>query len=200
MSTGYGFTAAFFRNRFLVETLGPNSYNCFLFHQMVGQWYFAATRNGHMWNWWRYRKAFYWFSPKPVPVEWYEYFYVVGLVVFFSRFMDDVVMPSVDESLAWARVWISGGEVEEEDEDITEVLCTIIEKMTGIEPEHDSTLEECGLASVGIPVMVALMNKTFSKKDKPLGITAANLIGAKTIADMAEQVEAAKKLAEDQGV
>jgi acyl-CoA synthetase (AMP-forming)/AMP-acid ligase II len=60
----------------LYLTLAPNSYNCFLFHQMVGQWYFAATRNRHMWNWWRYRKDFYWFSPKPCPVEWYEYFFV----------------------------------------------------------------------------------------------------------------------------
>jgi len=200
MSTGEGWTAALMRNEVLVEQLAPNAYNCFLFHQMVGQWYFAATRNGHMWNWWRYRKGFYWFSPGPCPVEWYEYFYVVALVVCFSRFMDSQFMPFMSELYARARVFVKGEDDEEEDEDIVEVLCNIIEKMTGIEPESDSTLEECGLASVGIPIMVALLNKTFSTKGKVLGITATDLVGAKTISDMAEKVEAAKALAEDQGV
>jgi len=87
LSTGEGFTAKLLRWSFLAKTLAPNAYNCFLFHQMVGQWYFAATRNGTMWNWWRFRKEMYWFSPGPCPVEWYEYFYVVGLVVAFSRLM-----------------------------------------------------------------------------------------------------------------
>ncbi len=87
LSTGEGFTAKMLRWKFLSKTLAPNSYNCFLFHQMIGQWYYAATR-GIMWNWWRYRKDFYWFSPGPCPVEWYEYFYVVLLVVGFSRMMN----------------------------------------------------------------------------------------------------------------
>ena len=88
LSTGEGFTAMILRSSLLSRTLAPHAYNCFLFHQMVGQWYFAATRNGHMWNWWRYRKSLYWFSPQPCPVEWYEYFYVVGLVVAFSNLMN----------------------------------------------------------------------------------------------------------------
>ena len=96
LSTGEGFTAKILRWPFLAQTLAPNSYNCFLFHQMVGQWYYAATRNGTMWNWWRYRKDFYWFSPAPCPVEWYEYFYIVGLVVAFSRLMD-AIEPIVSE-------------------------------------------------------------------------------------------------------
>merc|ERR1712070_729864 len=73
LSTGKGITSRFLRSKFLVENIAPHSYNCFLFHQMVAQWYFAATRNGRWWNWWNYRKNMYWFSPKPCPVEWYEY-------------------------------------------------------------------------------------------------------------------------------
>lgn len=46
MSTGEGWTASILRGNFLVKTLGPNAYNCFLFHQMIGQWYIAATRPG----------------------------------------------------------------------------------------------------------------------------------------------------------
>ncbi len=90
LSTGQGFTAKILRWKFLSKTLAPNAYNCFLFHQMVGQWYVAATRHGKMWNWWRYRKDFYWFSPAPCPVEWYEYFYLVLLVVGFSSVMNDL--------------------------------------------------------------------------------------------------------------
>ena len=97
LSTGEGFTAAFLRSSSISQTLAPNAYNCFLFHQMVGQWYYAATRKGTMWNWWRFRKSFYWFSPGPCPVEWYEYFYVVGLVVGFSNLMDTII-PIVTEA------------------------------------------------------------------------------------------------------
>ena len=166
---------------------------------MVGQWYYAATRNGHFWNWWRYRKEFYWFSPGPCPVEWYEYFYVVGLTVFFSKFMDDMFMPFMSTLYSLARELIKGPEVKV-DEDIGEVLCDIIEKMTGIEPDLDSTLEEVGLASVGIPVLVGLLNKNFFTKGMALGITATDLVGAKTIEDMAEVVAAARALADDQGI
>ena len=94
MSTGDGYTASVLRGDFLVHTLGPNSYNCFLFHQMVGQWYTAATR-GEFWNWWAYRKSFYWFSPGPCPVEWYEYFFIVSIVVAFSSFMDNTFTPGL---------------------------------------------------------------------------------------------------------
>ena len=87
-----------------------------------------------------------------------------------------------------------------EEIDIGQILCDMIEKMTGIEPDMDSTLEECGLASVGIPVLVGLLNKTFSDKDQVLGLTASDVVEAKTIGDMVAVVEAAKGLAEDQGV
>lgn len=55
LSTGEGLTAHVLRGKFLSETLGPNGYNCFLFHQPVAQWYYAATRPGEWWNWWNYR-------------------------------------------------------------------------------------------------------------------------------------------------
>ena len=48
LSTGEGRTASILRNDFLVKTLGPNAYNCYLFYQFIGQWYMAATRHGHV--------------------------------------------------------------------------------------------------------------------------------------------------------
>jgi len=109
-------------------------------------------------------------------------------------------MPFMTYLYASAKNWFKTDEDDDEEEDIGETLCNIIEKMTGIEPELDSTLEECGLASVGIPVIVSLLNKSFSKKDKALGITTADLVGANSILDMVGKIEAAKALAEDQGV
>jgi len=199
MSTGEGYTAVILRGDFLVNTLGPNSYNCFLFHQMVGQWYYAATRPGEFWNWWQYRKGFYWFSPGPCPVEWYEYFYVVSIVVAFSHFMDNTFTPKL-KALGARMTGLIKGDAEEEDVDIGETLCGLIEKMTGIEPEMDSTLDEVGLASVGIPVIVGMLNSAFSTKRNPVSVTSADLVEATTIEDIVVVVESAKARSEQDGV
>jgi hypothetical protein len=45
------------------------------------------------WNWWQFRKSFYWFSPEPCPVEWYEYFFVVLIVIAFSSIMEKAFIP-----------------------------------------------------------------------------------------------------------
>jgi len=199
LSTGEGYTAAFLRNEFLSGILAPHAYNCFLFHQMVGQWYFAATRNGHMWNWWRYRKTHYWFSPEACPVEWYETPLVVGCVVTFSRFMNIHLTPIVSNILTAIMAYWT---VEEEESDMgtPDMLIDIVASMTGIEAELDYTLDECGFASIGIPVLVGLLNKNFSTKDLALNITPADLISAKTILDMVIAVDACKSRADEQGV
>jgi hypothetical protein len=169
---------------------------------MIGQWYYAATRNGTWWNWWRFRKSFYWFSPNPCPVEWYEYFLVVGLVVNWSRLMT-ILEPIVSNGLADVMEYFTKGKAEGEDEeevDTAKVLCDIIEGMTGIEPLPEWTLEECGLASIGVPVLVGLLNKAFSKKNKAVVVSAADLVSAESIADMVEVVESIKNLAAAHGV
>ena len=125
LSTGEGVTAMFFRNRFLVETLSPTAYLCFLFHQMVAQWYFAATR-GMWWDWWRFRKTQYWFSPNPCPVEWYEYFYVVALVVMWSKLMAKIE-PTLTDMFYRAKLWISGGAPEPDEMDTIDVIMDIVE-------------------------------------------------------------------------
>ena len=89
---------------------------------------------------------------------------------------------------------------ENDDEDTGKVLSDIIEGMTGIEPMMDYTLEECGLASIGVPVLVNLLNKNYSNKKRRLKIEASDLVNAKTIGDMVEIIDSAKVLADDQGV
>jgi len=200
ISSGRGFTCKFLRQKTLSETLSPHSYNCFLFHQMVAQWYFAATRPGSFWNWWQYRKTMYWFSPGPCPVEWYEYFLIVGLVIAWSNLMF-IVEPALSEVFEWvARLGKNQGIEDEEEEETSKVLMQIIEGMTGIEPELDYTLEECGLASIGVPALVTLMNKNFSKGKRQVTIAAANLVSAETIGDMVEVIDTAKELAQHQGI
>eukprot|EP00588_Corethron_pennatum_P012659 CAMPEP_0194265640 /NCGR_PEP_ID=MMETSP0169-20130528/814_1 /TAXON_ID=218684 /ORGANISM="Corethron pennatum, Strain L29A3" /LENGTH=1665 /DNA_ID=CAMNT_0039006149 /DNA_START=543 /DNA_END=5540 /DNA_ORIENTATION=+ len=199
LSTGRGLTASLLRTRFWSETLAPNSYNCFLFHQMIGQWYYAATRNGHWWNWWRYRKTFYWFSPKPCPVEWYEYFVLVILVVGFSNIMT-YVEPFIGGILLQLKRLLTGKIKKELEEGTRDSIFDIIEGMTGIEPHLDLGLEECGLASISIPVISGLLNKKLTKKGQRVTITAAELVGAKTIAEIIEVVDAVIKLADEKGV
>jgi len=199
LSTGKGITCMFLRQKFLSETLSPNAYNCFLFHQPVGQWYYAATRSSAtMWNWWSYRKTMYWFSPGPCPVEWYEYFLVVGFVVGFSQLMF-YLEPRVGTLVEAIQEKISpAGEVE--DRDTGELIMEVIEGMTGIEPQLDWTLEECGLASIGMPALVALLNKNFSSATTKVTVAAAELVEAETIADMVDVVDASKALSKAQGI
>ena len=78
---------------------------------------------------------------------------------------------------------------ENDNEDTGKVLSDIVEGMTGIEPTMDSTLEECGLASIGVPVLVNLLNKNFFNKKRRLKIEASALVEAKTIGDMAEIIQ-----------
>lgn len=197
LSTGKGYTAAILRNQFLVHFLGPNSYGCFLFHQVVGQWYYAVTRKGAWWNWWRYRKRFYWFSPAPCPVEWYEYFYLVGLVVVFSQFVEHTLLPAVKKGL---RILDRRQQDEKEEVDVTQTLFHIIEGVTGIEPEIEFSLDEVGLASVGLPVIVRMLNDAFSKKHIQCDITHQDLIRAKTMADIIAIVEDAKTRMRHDGI
>lgn len=89
---------------------------------------------------------------------------------------------------------------ESDDEDTAKLLTELIESMTGIEPSLDYTLEECGLASIGVPVLVNLLNKNFSTKERKINVTATDLVEAKTIGDMVDVVNAVKTLADDEGI
>ena len=89
---------------------------------------------------------------------------------------------------------------ENDDENTAELLAEIIEGMTGIEPLMDYSLEECGLASVGVPILVNLLNRNFSTKQRRLNIAVSDLVEAKTVGDMVKVVDAVKARADDQGV
>ena len=94
LSTGEGLTAMALRGKFFMEYLSPNAYSSILYHQIVSEYYFLATR-GEYWSYWSYRESFYWFSPKPCPIEWYEFPLVIGLTTSFSLFVKSFILATL---------------------------------------------------------------------------------------------------------
>ena len=48
--------------------------------------------------------------------------------------------------------------------------------MTGIEPEADFSLEDCGLASIGMAQLVGLINKRFSRSAVHVQVSVMDMI------------------------
>ncbi|OLF54048.1 AMP-binding protein [Pseudomonas chlororaphis] len=192
LSTGQGLTARILRLNPISQTLAPTAYACFLFHQVVGQWYYAATRHGEWWNWWSYRKDFYWFSPQPVPVEWYEYFYVVGLVVIFAKLVQPL------EQLARRGFALALGALQKAKpvaalpEDTLGAILQIVQRSTGLEARAEWSLEECGLASLGVVQFTNTLRAQFSTSGCMLVLSVAKIMSAGDIREIAAIVEAAR--------
>lgn len=193
LAVGKGFTAKLFEKSFFVETLAPVSYNLYLFHQWVGQMYYLVTRQ-QWWSYWRYRKAFFWFSPLPVPVAWWEYFYVVILTTFFGMFMaklDPYMISRWEAGRAYLKSFLCRGRSNDTRElTTTEVVLNEIEQLTGAAVEPDWTLAECGLASVAGPVVVNRLQVAVPG----VTISLADLIDVDTVGGLAELLE--RRLAE----
>lgn len=200
LSTGEGFTASLLRSPTLSQTFAPHAYNCFLFHQPVGQWYFAITRGkGHWWSYWQYRKDMYWFSPKACPVEWYEYFSIVLFTVGFSSLMNCTAEPFLSALIQAARTVICG-EDDNKDVNIEKTLLDAIEDMTGLNPLLEWTLEQCGLSSLGLPQLATRVNSVFSSKNNPISITAAQLSNARTVGDIVHTLREIIDQADSSGI
>jgi hypothetical protein len=202
LSTGEGMTARLLRNEILVSVLAPNSYGCFLFHQMVGQWYFAATRNGLWWNWWSYRKTMYWFSPQPIPVDWFEYPYIVGLVILFTRVVTKHVEPHVSRFFIGIGTGIHDSRFEGNGDirSSSDLMLAVVRILTGVEATMNNTSEECGLGSIGMPIVVFTLNKMLAKDHEDAAVTVSEMIQARTIADMVAVIDTAKSRASDSGI
>ena len=115
--------------------------------------------------------------------------------------MNEVVEPALSNVFESIARCGKNQDIEDEEEvETATVLIQIIEGMNGIEPELDYTLEECGLASIGVPALVTLMNKQFSKGMRKVSVDATSLVSAETIGDMVEVIDTAKKLAQHQGI
>lgn len=193
LSTGKGFTARLLRMSPL-QFLAPTAYACFLFHQMVGQWYYAATRSGEWWNWWDDRKSFYWFSPEPVPVEWYEYFYVVGLVVIFAKLIqpaDTLLRNLVAMIIQRIKSVGSNAEYDKPVMDTAEVVLETAAKISGLEVNRELSLNDNGLASLGIVRFVNALESEFSLPGQKVSFSMAEIMAAQDLNEVIAIVEKA---------
>ena len=193
---GRSLTSRVLEWRPLAEVLGPTSYGCFLFHQVVCQYYWWITRSpaaqpGEIslagmyevypeaferpypptafnytsikrdYTWWNFPKSYFWFSPLPLPVAWFEFFYVVILTTLFSMACNAWVNPIIT---SWylkagdllARVFFK--DAAETDEPLTaeQLVRRAIKELVGDDSYFDgnSDLGSAGIASVGLPIFV----------------------------------------------
>merc|ERR1712151_177796 len=83
-------------------------------------------------------------------------------------------------------------------EEVTlEVICNLIQSMTGIQPQEEWSLEECGLGSISMPALVRMINRGFGK---PISLTIADIVQVKTIRELVTVIDEAKALREAYGV
>merc|ERR1712061_586781 len=147
VAAGRGWTAHVLSNQTLVTVFAPAAYNEYLFHQLVGQWYYWATR-GHPWSWWSHRKTFFWFSPAPLPVSWPETMLVIGLTIGFAK----LVSKYLDRRLA--QLWLKATNrllraKAADNPTAAELVASVLEDLTGSGVDMEATLAESGLASIG---------------------------------------------------
>ena len=112
-------------------------------------------------TWWNFPKSYFWFSPLPLPVAWFEFFYVVILTTLFSMACNAWVNPIIT---SWylkagdllARVFFK--DAAETDEPLTaeQLVRRAIKELVGDDSYFDgnSDLGSAGIASVGLPIFV----------------------------------------------
>jgi len=194
LAVGEGMTVWLFTRPIFTDTLAPVSYNLYLFHQWIGQIYFAVTRQ-QWWSYWRYRKKFFWFSPAPVPVSWWEYFFVVILTTFFGIFMAKLDPYMISKWEQMRRILLSHGNKGRELTTL-EVVLDEIEQLTGAAIEPDWTLAECGLASVAGPVVINRLQTAIPG----VAISVQDLVDVNTITELADMLTERLKEANMSGV
>ena len=63
----------------------------------------------------------------------------------------------------------------------------------------NNTVNECGLASVGMPVVVSLLNKHLKLEEENYSVDVIEMVQARTVRDMIDVMKAAKDRSEKTG-
>jgi acyl-CoA synthetase (AMP-forming)/AMP-acid ligase II len=220
----------------LSEVLGPTSYGCFLFHQIICQWYWWITRapanqpaeisirgmyavypegfeqsypptafnytaiRGD-YTWWNYPKQYYWFSPLPLPVAWFEFFYVIILTTLFAMAMNSYVNPIITSWYLWggrllARLFFKKTNAEKQQLGAEAIVKKAIKELVGDDSYYDpnSDLSSAGIASVGLPIFISLLNQC----DEHLSLKVSDIAGLQTLGELVADIEVRLKQAESQ--
>jgi len=204
---GKSYTARLLEWEPLSGFLGSTSYGCFLFHQIVAQWYWWATRAGATsvvaatsatamsdelkthWSWWEYKKEYYWFSPKPVPVAWYEFFFVVMLTTLFSALCNATLLaPLTTLWIRFVRLCTRRGGAG--GVSAHEIMAEAVMELTGEDQfALEATLGEVGLGSVGLPMLVGLLNS----KEDALSLQVSDIASLANLGEVVELIDAKLK-------
>lgn len=185
IAVGKGFTAWIFSNHVFVAWLALASYNMFLFHQPVSEWYYFATRG----EWWVYPKSFYWFSPYPIPVEPWEFPIVIVIIIIFSVIMETYMNELLIRTFVFVLNKISRAVPVATnmnvDETTEEVLIRIISELTYSNTiTKETTLSEAGLSSMTTIVLVGELKKNLSG----LRLSARDCHGYVSVSDLADLI------------
>jgi len=199
MAVGHGLTVRAFSSRLVVTTLAPISYLNYIFHQLIGQYYWLVTRN-EWWSYWRYRKAFFWFSPAPVPTAWWEYFFIVALTTWWSMLMARVDPYLVSKWESGRRKFrtLLGAKVNPTSAQLTtlDIVLRTVESMSGATVEPSSTLAEVGLASVAAPVIINMLSLALPSTT----IRLADLVAVDSVGELAALLDARLQAVSQSGV
>ena len=153
--------------------------------------YYLLTRQ-EWWSYWRHRKAFFWFSPSPVPVGWWEYFYIVILTTFLSfglAKIDPWMISKWEVGRGKLRKCFFPGGAKREGLTTIQTILQEVERLTGAEVEPDWTLAECGLSSVAGPVIINMLSNAVPG----VTLSLADLVEVDTIGGLANLLESRKK-------
>jgi acyl-CoA synthetase (AMP-forming)/AMP-acid ligase II len=217
VAIGRGLTARLFSAHIMVDFLAPASYNMFLFHQPLSEWYFLATRG----TWWAYPKPFYWFSPRPSPVYFWEFPIVMVLIICVCMVLEQYVNgPLIGLCGKIGQFFVRAfcsccqrGEAGNHDlmygsHTNTELVMVqqVITGMTQYEVNADTELVEAGINSMMSAILLnklngklatsALANANAShnnKKRNKLRLTLADLRGVDTVGALASVIQAKTK-------
>ena len=120
-----------------------------------------------------------------MPVPWYEAFWLMVQTTMVAKVLTDYVNPHLVNAWNVASRKIARCGADQKRADTAETVCDVIFQLTGSEVDPDATLEQCGLASVGLPVLVRLLTSALPG----LTINATDLVAAGTLQEIADNID-----------
>ena len=198
LANGGGVTAHLFSRRVMVEYLAPASYNMFLFHQPISEWYFLVTRG----VWWSYPKQFYWVSPLPTPIYLWEFpmviFFVTIVSIFMERYVNSLLTGACANFCAWLSKAVFCGSKKNEKtgnyalQSELELVQNVVKSLTKFEVDQNTNLNDAGINSMMSAILVNKLNQRLPRIERRL--TSADLRGMETVGDVAEVIRARRSL------
>lgn len=182
LAIGEGYTARLIGHRIFSELLGPAFYCVYLYHQVISQWYFYATRG----VWAAKPKPFYWFSPVAVPVGVGEFFLLLVIIYCICYLLERYLHPPlVQYSSAFVQRLLHTGAKVDANASVEQVILQSVSNVVGHQLTISSNLANSGLGSLTTIVLVAEIKARYAD----LQLSASDVYGMETVGDLVQLVE-----------